>query len=172
MRPGPAAGQVLDYNQIWFKNIWLLCTWIYLSSSSVPGQVSSLSMSLLNGGGALRVTWSPPKGDWENYSVLLRNGSEVVSNQTVSKVRRQVDLSCQNLGLLPGRMYRAEVITHSGVLRNTASCSKRLGQLIFDFMTLSPQRDKCPDFKPYDTCLLQTPPPCSSWWSGVLMKPP
>ncbi|CAJ1055778.1 receptor-type tyrosine-protein phosphatase beta-like [Xyrichtys novacula] len=96
------------------------------SSRTVPAQVSALSMSALRGGGALRVSWSLPRGDWENYGVLLRNGSEVLSNLTVRKLASQVHFSALNLGLLPGRLYQVQVTTHSGILGNTASCYGRL----------------------------------------------
>lgn len=94
------------------------------SGRTVPRPVSSLSMTPL--GTTLRLSWATPSGDWENYSVLLRNGSEVLVNQTVSKLSRQLTFS--GLGLVPGRLYGAEVTVHSGILGNTASCHGRLGQ--------------------------------------------
>nr|XP_020509241.1 LOW QUALITY PROTEIN: receptor-type tyrosine-protein phosphatase beta [Labrus bergylta] len=94
------------------------------SSRTVPQRVSALSMTPLSEGLALMVSWSPPSGDWENYSVLLKNGSEILLNQTVSKRSTQVKFS--GLGLLPGRLYQAEVTTHSGILGNMASCYGRL----------------------------------------------
>lgn len=91
---------------------------------SVPGQVSALSLS--GDAQTLRLSWSPPRGDWENYTVLLRNGSVVLANDTVSKASRQHTFSI--LGLVPGRLYSAEVTVHSGMLGNSARCSVRLGQ--------------------------------------------
>uniref|UniRef100_A0A667ZM29 protein-tyrosine-phosphatase n=1 Tax=Myripristis murdjan TaxID=586833 RepID=A0A667ZM29_9TELE len=72
----------------------------------------------------LKMTWSPPRGDWENYSVLLWNGSAVLVNQTISKLARQHTFS--GLSLVPGRLYGAEVTVHSGPLGNTAHCQGRL----------------------------------------------
>lgn len=72
----------------------------------------------------LSLKWTPPSGDWENYSVLLRNGSVVLLNKTVSKLRREFTI--HNLILVPGRLYRAEVMVHSGGLKNTAFCNGRL----------------------------------------------
>lgn len=91
---------------------------------TVPQGVSALTMSPLSDGRTLRVSWSPPRGLWENYSVLLRNGSTVLQNQTISKVSRQHTFS--SLGLVPGRLYEAEVTVHSGTLGNAALCHGRL----------------------------------------------
>lgn len=74
----------------------------------------------------LWLSWLPPRGDWENYSVLLKNGSAVLANETVSKASRQHAFPV--LSLVPGRLYSAEVTVHSGALGNTARCSSRLGQ--------------------------------------------
>ncbi|KAM7415227.1 hypothetical protein PAMA_019850 [Pampus argenteus] len=94
------------------------------SRRTVPDRVSALSMSPVSDGKALRATWSPPRGDWENYSVLLWNGSVVLVNETISKQSRQYTFSV--LGLVPGHLYRAEVTVHSGILGNTAHCLGRL----------------------------------------------
>lgn len=79
-------------------------------------------------GRRLRVSWSPPGGAWEYYSVLLRNGSEVLVNQTISKRSSQHTFSVLGTGLVPGRLYEAEVTVHSGDLSNAAHCYGRLGQ--------------------------------------------
>uniref|UniRef100_A0A7N8WT85 protein-tyrosine-phosphatase n=1 Tax=Mastacembelus armatus TaxID=205130 RepID=A0A7N8WT85_9TELE len=91
---------------------------------TVPEQVSALSMAPLGDGRTLRLTWAPPSGDWDNYSVLLRNSSVVLVNQTVSKLSRQFTFS--GLGLVPGRAYRAQVTVHSGILGNTTHCHGQL----------------------------------------------
>ncbi|XP_070763030.1 receptor-type tyrosine-protein phosphatase beta-like [Enoplosus armatus] len=96
------------------------------SGRTVPQRVSTLTMSPLSDGRTLKVSWSPPRGHWENYSVLLRNGSGVLVNQTISKLSRQYTFSVLSLGLVPGRLYRAEVTVHSGILSNTAYCHGRL----------------------------------------------
>lgn len=87
-------------------------------------------MTPLLDGRTLRVSWSPPRGHWENYSILLRNGSVVLANHTVSKPSRQHTFSVLSLGLVPGRLYTAEVTVHSGILGNTARCYGRLGQFV------------------------------------------
>lgn len=93
-------------------------------------------MEPVGGGRMLRVSWSPPRGYWENYSVLLRNGSEGLMNRTVSKLSTQHTFSVLSLGLVPGRLYEAEVTVHSGILGNTAHCYGRLGQLPFTSLLL------------------------------------
>ncbi|XP_038562970.1 receptor-type tyrosine-protein phosphatase beta-like isoform X3 [Micropterus salmoides] len=96
------------------------------SGRTVPQPVTALSMSLLSDGRTLRLSWSPPRGHWESYSVLLRNGSEVLVNQTISQLSRQHAFSVLSLGLVPGRLYGAEVTVRSGILGNTARCYGRL----------------------------------------------
>uniref|UniRef100_A0A3B5QPT7 protein-tyrosine-phosphatase n=1 Tax=Xiphophorus maculatus TaxID=8083 RepID=A0A3B5QPT7_XIPMA len=88
---------------------------------TVPDQVSTLSMSIDSS--KLQLSWSPPRGDWENYSVLLTDGLAVLFNRTVSKKSRELLVSVQSLGLVPGRLYSAEFTVHSGGLSNTAHCS-------------------------------------------------
>lgn len=88
-------------------------------------------MEPVGDGRSLRLSWSPPRGYWENYSVLLMNGSEALTNQTISKLSTQLTFSALSLGLVPGRLYEAEVTVHSGILGNTARCYGRLGQFPF-----------------------------------------
>ncbi|XP_054883636.1 receptor-type tyrosine-protein phosphatase beta-like isoform X2 [Poeciliopsis prolifica] len=91
---------------------------------TVPDQVSTLSMSIDSS--KLQLSWSPPRGDWDNYSVVLTDGPAVLFNRTVSKKSRELLVSVQSLGLVPGRLYSAEFRVHSGGLSNTAHCSSRL----------------------------------------------
>lgn len=97
----------------------------------VPQPVSALSMLPINNGKVLKVSWSPPSGYWENYNVLLKNGSDVLVNQTIRKDSTQLAFSSLGLGLVPGRLYGAHVTVQSGGLGNTARCLGRLGQLTF-----------------------------------------
>lgn len=96
---------------------------------TVPQPVSGLSMLPMSNGGVLKVSWSPPGGYWENYNILLQNGSDVLVNQTISKVSTQLAFSRLGLGLVPGRLYKVDVTVQSGGLSNTAHCYGRLGQL-------------------------------------------
>uniref|UniRef100_A0A3Q1GFQ5 protein-tyrosine-phosphatase n=1 Tax=Acanthochromis polyacanthus TaxID=80966 RepID=A0A3Q1GFQ5_9TELE len=95
-----------------------------VSSSAVPAPVSGLFLSADSR--ELQLSWTPPAGDWESYSVVLRNGSEVLVNRTVGKLSRRHVFSVLDLGLLPGRLYNAEVTVHSGILGNRAACSARI----------------------------------------------
>ncbi|XP_044048547.1 receptor-type tyrosine-protein phosphatase beta-like [Siniperca chuatsi] len=97
------------------------------SGRTVPQRVSALSMSPLGDGRTLSVSWSPPTGHWDHYSILLRNGSGVLVNQTIGKLSRQHTFSV--LSLVPGRLYEAEVTVHSGALGNTARCHGRTGSV-------------------------------------------
>ncbi|XP_061578272.1 receptor-type tyrosine-protein phosphatase beta-like isoform X2 [Cololabis saira] len=84
---------------------------------TVPGPALDFSMS--SDTSELRLSWSPPSGDWESYSVILRNASIVLLNKTVGMMSRQLVLSISSLGLRPGSFYGAELTVHSGILSNT-----------------------------------------------------
>lgn len=86
-------------------------------------------MAPINDGKVLKVSWAPPSGYWENYNVLLKNGSDVLANQTVRNASTQLAFSSLGFALVPGRLYGAEVTVQSGSLGNTARCTGRLGQL-------------------------------------------
>lgn len=85
----------------------------------------------VNDGQVLKLSWTPPSGYWQNYNILLRNGSEVLANQTTGKDSTQLAFSSLGFGLVPGRLYGAEVTVQSGSLANTARCYGGLGQLAF-----------------------------------------
>ncbi|XP_028970889.2 receptor-type tyrosine-protein phosphatase beta isoform X9 [Esox lucius] len=96
---------------------------------TVPDKVSQLSMEGLSDGSTLKMTWSPPKGDWENYRVLLLNGSVAVVNETAGRLVGDHSFSRASLGLEPGRLYTARVTVESGPYGNTAHCQGRLAPL-------------------------------------------
>ncbi|XP_061532399.1 receptor-type tyrosine-protein phosphatase beta-like isoform X2 [Phycodurus eques] len=93
---------------------------------TVPDGVSALSAVSVSDGTALRLTWTPPSGYWEKYSVLLWNGSTVLANETIEKLSRSYVFSADVLGLIGGRIYAAEVTVHSGIMISTARCQGRL----------------------------------------------
>uniref|UniRef100_A0A8C8M3B8 protein-tyrosine-phosphatase n=1 Tax=Oncorhynchus tshawytscha TaxID=74940 RepID=A0A8C8M3B8_ONCTS len=93
---------------------------------AVPAKVSQLSMVGVIDGSTLKSTWLPPRGDWENYRVLLLNGTVALVNETVSRLVRQYSFSVASLGLVPGRLYTAQVMVGSGLFGNTAQCQGRL----------------------------------------------
>lgn len=92
-----------------------------MRARTVPSPPSSLS--LLVDSKMLELRWAPPVGDWEKYSVVLKNGSEVLVKESIDKLRRNFFFPI--LHLQPGRLYSAEVTAHSGMLTNTAHCSGR-----------------------------------------------
>uniref|UniRef100_A0A3B4XEA2 protein-tyrosine-phosphatase n=1 Tax=Seriola lalandi dorsalis TaxID=1841481 RepID=A0A3B4XEA2_SERLL len=96
------------------------------SGRTVPDRVAALSLSPLADGVTLRLSWTQPTGDWENYGILLRTDSAVLVNRTVDRLSRQLSFSALRLGLVPGRRYTAEVTVNSGILGNTAYCHGRL----------------------------------------------
>ncbi|XP_066579580.1 receptor-type tyrosine-protein phosphatase beta isoform X2 [Amia ocellicauda] len=90
---------------------------------TVPGKVSQLAMNELGKQNSLRMTWAPPRGDWEHYRILLLNNSIPIVNRTVEKQSKEFTFT--NLGLIPGRLYRAAVIVRSGELSSSTYCEGR-----------------------------------------------
>uniref|UniRef100_A0A3B3QLF1 protein-tyrosine-phosphatase n=1 Tax=Paramormyrops kingsleyae TaxID=1676925 RepID=A0A3B3QLF1_9TELE len=91
---------------------------------TVPGTVTQLEMVGLSQQGALKITWAPPSGDWEGYSIQLLGKSLTSVNVTV--VRDTVEHTFAGLELVPGRLYRATVTVRSGMLETSAACQGRL----------------------------------------------
>ncbi|KAJ8249735.1 hypothetical protein COCON_G00229510 [Conger conger] len=89
-----------------------------------PDSVTQLAMVGLSEQSALKMTWAPPRGEWENYRVLLFNKSLALVNKTVMKSAREFTFS--GFLLVPGRLYTAAVTVESGGLSNTAHCQGRL----------------------------------------------
>uniref|UniRef100_A0A672QMH2 protein-tyrosine-phosphatase n=1 Tax=Sinocyclocheilus grahami TaxID=75366 RepID=A0A672QMH2_SINGR len=79
-----------------------------------PGKVSDLVMENLSDRGALKITWTPPSGEWEHIRVVLSNGSEILANQTVDRTAKQTLLSWLNLH--PGKVYSVAVSVENGGL--------------------------------------------------------
>ncbi|XP_012575988.1 PREDICTED: receptor-type tyrosine-protein phosphatase beta isoform X2 [Condylura cristata] len=90
---------------------------------TVPEKVGNLEANSNGSTRSLVVSWSPPAGDWEQYRILLFNGSSVLLNTTVGKEETHYAMS--NMGLIPGRQYEAEVTVESGNLRNSKRCQGR-----------------------------------------------
>ena len=80
--------------------------------------MTSLSLVALSDGKTLKATWSPPRGQWEKYNVVLWNGSLALVNRTVSRPAQLFS------GLVPGRSYRVEVSSLSGLPGRAALCQK------------------------------------------------
>nr|ACN64933.1 protein tyrosine phosphatase [Danio rerio] len=98
-------------------------TWI--TGKADPGKVSDLVIENLSIRGALKISWTPPTGEWEHIGVALSNGSEVLSNQTVGRTAKEILLS--GLNLLPGRVYRMAVSVENGGLANTVIYEGEIG---------------------------------------------
>uniref|UniRef100_A0A3B3ZWE5 protein-tyrosine-phosphatase n=1 Tax=Periophthalmus magnuspinnatus TaxID=409849 RepID=A0A3B3ZWE5_9GOBI len=98
------------------------------TGQTVPEPVSSLSLSPVDGGLLLR--WTPPGGDWQYYTVSLWNSSSILVNETVTKLWTQHLFTTSTLRLRPGRIYRAKVTVHSGILGNTRLCFGQTGQTL------------------------------------------
>lgn len=96
-------------------------------SSSVPGAVPSLRAHSGNQSDALLVNWDRPDGDLSWYLLNLFNpdGSQRSQQQLGSEVTEFVFSD-----LVPGRLYRAEVLSVSGQQSNRASVLGRTGEML------------------------------------------
>ncbi|KAG7218591.1 hypothetical protein INR49_019412 [Caranx melampygus] len=80
---------------------------------TVPSPVSSLLVLSSGRTDRLTVSWQQGGGSWSSYQVLLHDVSgSTLGAQTLGAEHK----SHMFPGLVPGRLYRAEVITHSGEL--------------------------------------------------------
>ncbi|XP_038636399.1 receptor-type tyrosine-protein phosphatase beta isoform X1 [Scyliorhinus canicula] len=93
------------------------------SGRTVPNRVTNLVMASNGSTSSLRMTWLPPTGDWESYWIQLFNHSSVVLNVSEEKHTRGYEI--KDIGLIPGRLYKAAVIVKSGKLQNKAYCNGR-----------------------------------------------
>uniref|UniRef100_H2MXH1 protein-tyrosine-phosphatase n=1 Tax=Oryzias latipes TaxID=8090 RepID=H2MXH1_ORYLA len=91
---------------------------------TAPGLPSAFSMSINSR--TVRLSWKPPRGNFDNYNALVLDGTTILLNQTVSKLSSELVISVDTLGLVPGRLYTAELTVHYGILGNTTRCSSRL----------------------------------------------
>ncbi|GAA6227007.1 receptor-type tyrosine-protein phosphatase beta-like [Lates japonicus] len=89
---------------------------------TVPSPVSSLQVQSSGRTDRLTVSWEHGEGSWSSYQVILYDVSgATLGAQTLGVEHR----SHMFPGLIPGRLYRAEVITHSGELTNNISALGR-----------------------------------------------
>uniref|UniRef100_A0A671JZS2 protein-tyrosine-phosphatase n=1 Tax=Sinocyclocheilus anshuiensis TaxID=1608454 RepID=A0A671JZS2_9TELE len=98
-------------------------TWITVKTE--PGKVSDLVMENLSDRDTLKITWTPPSGEWEHIRVVLSNGSEILANQTVDRMAKEILLSWLNLQ--PGRVYSMAVSVENGGLANTVYYEEEIG---------------------------------------------
>ncbi|KAM9705755.1 receptor-type tyrosine-protein phosphatase beta isoform 1-T2 [Menidia menidia] len=89
---------------------------------TVPAPVRSLQVQSSGRTDRLTVSWQPGEGTWSSYQVVLYDSSGAsLEAKTLGAEHRGHAFS----GLVPGRLYRAEVITHSGELTNNVSAFGR-----------------------------------------------
>lgn len=86
---------------------------------TIPAPPSALSVTATKN--TLELSWAPPAGNWECYSVVVRNTTHVLVNDSASGLETQRHFSIAVLGLAPGQWYGVEVTARSGGLVNTAS---------------------------------------------------
>ncbi|XP_016117084.1 receptor-type tyrosine-protein phosphatase beta-like [Sinocyclocheilus grahami] len=96
-----------------------------VSLPTKPGKVSDLVMENLSDRDTLKITWTPPSGEWEHIRVVLSNGSEILANQTVDRMAKEILLSWLNLQ--PGRVYSMAVSVENGGLANTVYYEEEIG---------------------------------------------
>ncbi|KAM6895658.1 receptor-type tyrosine-protein phosphatase beta [Xenentodon cancila] len=89
---------------------------------TVPSRVSSLLVLSSGRTDRLTVSWQPGDGVCSSYQVVLYHTSgATLAAQTLGSEQRSHTFH----GLVPGRLYRADVITHSGELTNNVSALGR-----------------------------------------------
>ncbi|XP_036432937.1 receptor-type tyrosine-protein phosphatase beta [Colossoma macropomum] len=94
-----------------------LTKYINVMGSTTPSKVSQVKVENLAANGLWKISWMPPDGQWEQYRILLFNGSEILVNETVGKSEKEFSFSLQ-----PGRAYKAAVIVESGGQTSTVYC--------------------------------------------------
>ncbi|XP_069575306.1 LOW QUALITY PROTEIN: receptor-type tyrosine-protein phosphatase beta [Brachyistius frenatus] len=89
---------------------------------TVPSPASSLVVQSSGRTDRLTVSWQPGDGSWSSFQVVLYDVSgATLGAQTLGAEHRSHTFP----GLIPGRLYRADVITHSGELTNNISALGR-----------------------------------------------
>ncbi|KAM9335025.1 receptor-type tyrosine-protein phosphatase beta [Symphorus nematophorus] len=89
---------------------------------TVPSSVSSLEVQSSGRTDRLTVSWLYGEGSWSSYQVVLYDVSGATLGAQTLGAEHTSHLFT---GLIPGRLYRAEVITHSGELTNEISALGR-----------------------------------------------
>ncbi|XP_041636404.1 receptor-type tyrosine-protein phosphatase beta [Cheilinus undulatus] len=131
---------------------------------TVPSSVSSLSVKSSEMTDRLTLGWEHGEGSWSSYQVILYDISGAsLGAQTLGAEHKSHMFS----GLIPGRLYRAEVITHSGELSNNVSALGRTTPEPPTHLSVKqgPTNDtielswSAPAFGDYDSFSLQWTPP-------------
>uniref|UniRef100_A0A8C9ZEK3 protein-tyrosine-phosphatase n=1 Tax=Sander lucioperca TaxID=283035 RepID=A0A8C9ZEK3_SANLU len=99
---------------------------ITVRTAPAAASLLSLSPSPSPSGSGLLLSWSPPAGRWESYTLLLFDGSQLLVSATPE--REASNFSFPGTGLTPGRLYRAVLRVESGGLTAESSCEGATGQ--------------------------------------------
>ncbi|XP_042369811.1 receptor-type tyrosine-protein phosphatase beta-like, partial [Plectropomus leopardus] len=86
---------------------------------TAPAAASLLSLSAASSGG-LFLSWTPPVGHWESYTVFLFDGSQQLVSTALD--RETANFSFPGTGLTPGRLYKAVLRVESGGVTAESSC--------------------------------------------------
>ncbi|KAB5542066.1 hypothetical protein PHYPO_G00087170 [Pangasianodon hypophthalmus] len=98
---------------------------VNVTATTAPGKVSQLKMEKPAKYSDVKISWLPPVGHWERYSVTLFNGSEALLNTTLHKAATEFRFS--GLNLHPGRVYKAAVSVESRGQSSTVYCRAEIG---------------------------------------------
>ncbi|KAK2859223.1 hypothetical protein Q5P01_003843 [Channa striata] len=90
-----------------------------ITARTAPAPVSLPSLSRSPDGGLL-LSWLPPIGHWENYTIFLFDDLQQLDNTTLG--REAVNFTFSGTRLTPGRLYRAVLRVESGGLVAESSC--------------------------------------------------
>ncbi|CAJ1054300.1 receptor-type tyrosine-protein phosphatase beta-like [Xyrichtys novacula] len=91
-----------------------------ITARTAPAAASFLSLSPSSSDSGLLLSWTPPAGHWESYRVFLFDGLQQLVSTTLDK--KAVNFSFSGTGLIPGKLYRAELRVESGGLTAESSC--------------------------------------------------
>uniref|UniRef100_A0A8C5R3G3 protein-tyrosine-phosphatase n=1 Tax=Leptobrachium leishanense TaxID=445787 RepID=A0A8C5R3G3_9ANUR len=88
---------------------------------TVPAAVTGLKITG-NNTDSLSFTWSSSEGELDSYDIFLYNPDNTLQDR---KSGNQALQHCSFQGLLPGRLYKMVIVTHSGPLTNESSIHGR-----------------------------------------------
>ncbi|CAH2277884.1 receptor-type tyrosine- phosphatase beta isoform X1 [Pelobates cultripes] len=88
---------------------------------TVPAAVTELKITG-NSTDSLSFSWSSSEGELDSYDIFLYNPDNTLQDR---KSGNQALQHCSFQGLLPGRLYKMVIVTHSGPLTNESSIHGR-----------------------------------------------
>ncbi|KAF7694166.1 receptor-type tyrosine-protein phosphatase beta [Silurus meridionalis] len=102
-----------------------LSSHVSVTATTAPGAVSQLKMEKPTSYGEVKISWLPPVGQWEHYSIKLINGSKTLFNTTIHKAA--MEFRFPELHLHPGKVYKVAVSTESRGQTSTTYCRAEIG---------------------------------------------